>query len=502
MRGATTEFKVGLFALVVLAILSYMTFKVSGTEWLRREGYTVYVYFSNVAGLDEKTKVKVAGVDSGIIEEISLEGGKAKLKVRIFPEVTLYRDALATIKATGLLGDKYLDIRPGAEEPSLADGDVIRKVLEPVDIDEMIHRLVVISDSFEALAQNINDVFGPEETKKALRETARNLAEITENLDRMISSSDRRLKETLAGINRLTASVTRLIDDNSRGITATVENFTEVSETLKTDLPVMVRELRATTNELRVLLEESRPRLTNLVERADKAAASVQRVAEKIEKGEGTLGRLVTDERLYESVNRAVKGVERTVSRMERFRTFITFQGEYLMEPKDGKGYFYLTLKPKPEKYYILGLVSDPLGRVTTKETVTTRDGVTTVEREEEIEQKVEFTAQIARRFEDTALRIGLTENTFGLGVDQYFAGDRLKVSADIWDFGNDEEGAEKPHLKVGLDYYLFRHLFINAGVDNLLNPEWRGFFIGSGLTFEDEDFKYIFGTVPKIPTR
>ena len=51
-RKLSTELRVGLFALVVLAILTYMTFKVGGFEWIKKEGYTVYVYFENIAGLD------------------------------------------------------------------------------------------------------------------------------------------------------------------------------------------------------------------------------------------------------------------------------------------------------------------------------------------------------------------------------------------------------------------------------------------------------------------
>ncbi|NOX20261.1 MAG: outer membrane lipid asymmetry maintenance protein MlaD, partial [Nitrospirae bacterium] len=61
-KGISVEMKVGIFALLVLGILTYMTFKVSGREWFRKEGYHVYVFFSNTAGLDERSKVKIAGV--------------------------------------------------------------------------------------------------------------------------------------------------------------------------------------------------------------------------------------------------------------------------------------------------------------------------------------------------------------------------------------------------------------------------------------------------------
>jgi phospholipid/cholesterol/gamma-HCH transport system substrate-binding protein len=198
-------------------------------------------------------------------------------------------------------------------------------------------------------------------------------------------------------------------------------------------------------------------------------------------------------------VNKAAEGVERTISAVERFRTFVTFQTEYLTRSQDGKGYFYVTFQPKPDKYYILGVVGDPLGRVTEKETIRTTSSGTTRVKKQEIEKKIEFTAQFAKRFDDLALRIGLTENTFGFGGDYFFNNDRGKITADAWDFSNDEEGAKNPHIKIGIDYFLFKNLFVSAGADNILSEKWRGGYAGVGLRFEDEDLKYLFGTLPRI---
>ncbi len=106
MKSLSTELKVGFFALIVMAILTFMTFRIGGLEWLKKEGYIVYVYFKNIAGLDEKTRVKIAGVDAGTIEKIELKEGRAKLTLRLYKDIQLYSDASASIKATGLLGDK------------------------------------------------------------------------------------------------------------------------------------------------------------------------------------------------------------------------------------------------------------------------------------------------------------------------------------------------------------------------------------------------------------
>ncbi len=504
MKGTfSTEMKVGIFALLVLGVLTYMTFMVSGREWFRKQGYHVYVYFSNTAGLEERSKVKIAGVEAGLIDSIELEGSMAKVRLLIYPEIKLYRDTVAVIKSTGLLGDKYLELRPGSEPPVLRDGDMIRRKLEPTDMDQMIQKLAHISDSFSSLATNFNDIFGSEDVKRSLKETALNLSAITKNLNRVINENDKRLKVTLQSIRELVASLNSILEKNRTGISSTINNLNRITTDIRDDLPQMIKDLRDVSSELKALVKENGPRFTELTKQANETMKSVKSIARKIEKGQGTLGKLVNDESLYTSVNNAVKGIERTINRVERLKTFITFKGEYLTDISDSKGYFNLTIKPRPDKYYIIGIVSDPIARVTTKKTVTIINGTVTEEKEEEeTEKEIEFTAQFARRFQNTAFRLGLTENTFGFGVDQFFNNDRLKVSADIWDFGNDEEYAKNPHLKVGLDYNIYKGIFLSTGVDNILNSRHRGIYFGGGVTFEDEDFKYLLGTMPRVPVK
>lgn len=491
----STELKVGFFAILVIAVLSYMTFKVTGMDWMKKEGYTVYIYFKNVAGLDEKTKVKIAGVNAGVIEKIELEEGRAKLTVRLNRDVALYTDASASIKAAGLLGDKYLEIKTGREMPLLTDGETLDNVFEIVDIDDLARNLTAVSENINILAQSLNETFGTEESKEAMRESIQNLRQITANLKDTISVNDKKLRTTLDNINNLASTINELVETNRESVTDAANNIRDFSQTLKQDAPLMVENLNKAAQELRGMVEENRPTIKS-------ATDSIDQIAKKVERGEGTLGKLIQDESLYDSVQKAASGIERTVSAVERFRTFLTFQADYLMEPADSKGYFSLTLQPKPDKYYILGIVNDPVAKVKTKKVIRETPEGRRVTKTETIEKEVEFTAQFAKRFNDLALRIGLTENTFGVGADYFFLADRGRITADAWDFSNDEEGAKNPHLKVGLDYYVFKNLFLSAGADNILNSKWRGAYAGAGVRFEDEDIKYLFGTLPSISTK
>jgi phospholipid/cholesterol/gamma-HCH transport system substrate-binding protein len=492
MRSLSTELKVGFFALFVLAVLAFMTFRVGGLEWLRKEGTPYYVSFRNIAGLNEKTKVKIAGVDAGIIEKIELKQGEARLMIRMDKGIQLYSDATASIKASGLLGDKYLDIKMGSKPPLLAQGDTIRNVLEVVDIDDMLRKLSKVSENISTLAESLNESFGTEEAKRSLKAAVLNIGEMTESLNRTITVNDQKMQLVLQNVNNLAASLNDFVEKNKYPLSETVGNLREFSAQMKKEGPDLIANLNKAANDLKTMVEENRPAVKSTVE-------SFQSIAQKIDKGEGSLGKLVKDDRLYESVNKAAEGVERTISAVERFRTFVTFQTEYLTRSQDGKGYFYVTFQPKPDKYYILGVVGDPLGRVTEKETIKTTSSGTTRVKKQEIEKKIEFTAQFAKRFDNLALRIGLTENTFGFGGDYFFNNDKGKITADAWDFSNDEEGAKNPHVKIGIDYYLFKNLFVSAGADNIFSEKWRGGYAGVGLRFEDADLKYLFGTLPRI---
>jgi phospholipid/cholesterol/gamma-HCH transport system substrate-binding protein len=492
----SAEFKVGLFTLIVLLILAFFTFRIGGFEWIyKKKEYTLYVYFKNISNLDDKSLVRIAGVSVGKIKKIELSDGMAKVTLGIHEGVNVPEDSIANIRSTGLLGDRYLEIKPGKGRTYLKDGDTIRNVEEMADIDDMLRKLSSVSENVNKLASSANEVFGSEESKKALKESIVNLRDITANLKEVITRNDKRLETltvtfatNMAKLEKLADSLKAMVDENREPLKNAIAKAPEVMENIKNT----ATEIKNMISVAKVTVEENRANLKATVEQLSKITSDIQ-------EGKGSLGKLMKDERLYESLNKAAEGVNRTINRIEKFRTFITFQGDYLFEPKDTKGYFNVTLQPSPEKYYILGIVSDPIGKVSTKETITTTNGSTTITKEEEIEKKIEFTAQFGRRFKDTALRFGLTESTFGVGIDQFFMKDKLKLSVDAWDFGGDEAQAKAPHVRASAEYFIFKNFFLTGGYDNIFNSRWRGPFIGGGIRFEDEDFKYLFGTMPKI---
>lgn len=492
MTARKTELIVGIFAIVAFALLTYMTFQVGEFRFGEKEGYTVYAYFLDSAGLYEQSKVKVAGVDAGTLEDIALVNGVARLTLRMEPGVKLYSDAAAGIRTTGLLGDKYLEVSVGSEPPLLEDGDTIRNVEEFVDIDEMFKNLGELSDNVNEVLAGLSEP----EMRGALRETMTNLREITRSLKVVIADNEDRLNTIIARVDSFTASLDELVAMNRGPLSNTISNLEEFSGTLRTEGPDLVAGITNTVDELRAVIQENRGEVKALVNKTSSTMDSISVIARKVERGEGTIGKLVNDDRLYTSLTNAVSGLSNTISAVERFRTFVTFRGTYLEKLEEGKGEFYITLRPRKDKYYILGVVGDPVGQREEFDTFT--DGVRV--RHVKVEKDLEFTAQFAKRFKNTALRIGLFESSFGVGADHFMLDDKLRLYVDAWDFEEDEYLADSPHLTVGADYFLFKNVFVSGGLDNILNSNRFGVFLGGGVRFEDEDLKYLLGSVPNVP--
>lgn len=459
MRERSTELKVGGFSLIVLAVLMFMTFKVGGLDWAKNKGYTIYIVFGSTAGLDEKTRVKIAGVDAGVVESVGLFEGKARVRLRIDPGVRIYNNAQASIRSVGLLGDKYLDIRIGSAEAGLLKGgDTITDVVDVADMDDLARDLITVSRSFTLLTESLNDILGDGRAKKALSETVDNLREISSTLNRTITLNDQKLRTVLDNISTLTASLNSLVEQNREPLTASVTNMKDFSSSLKSTGPELIENLNKATRDLKAMVEENRPGIRNAVDSFDK-------MAQQVDKGEGTLGKLIKDDRLYDSISKTAEGMNKTLSAVDRFRVYFTSQAEYLTRDKEGKASFDITLQPYTDKYFILGVVG---GSPST----------------------LRVNAQFGKRFDNAAVRLGLFESTFGIGGDYFFNNNKGKITVDVYDYQKNEEKAKTPHVRAGLSYFLFKNLFLTAGGDNLLSGRYRGGYGGMGVRFEEEDFK------------
>ncbi len=141
MRSAL-ELGVGVFVIIGILALGYLSIKLGRVELLGGQGYVVVADFSSVGGLKPGATVEIAGVEIGRVETITLVDYQARLTMRIQPGVKLQEDSIASIKTKGLVGEKYVRINPGGSERLIPSNGRIREVEPPVDFEELLAKYI------------------------------------------------------------------------------------------------------------------------------------------------------------------------------------------------------------------------------------------------------------------------------------------------------------------------------------------------------------------------
>lgn len=142
MNQTRTELIVGVFVLVGVVCLGYLTIRLGKLEVFGNNGYVVYGDFASVAGLKAGDPVEIAGVKVGKVETIALADDRARLGFRIDLYVKLQEDVIASVRARGLIGDKFVLLTPGASDRLLGPGSKIRETESPPDISDLIGKFV------------------------------------------------------------------------------------------------------------------------------------------------------------------------------------------------------------------------------------------------------------------------------------------------------------------------------------------------------------------------
>jgi len=142
MKRSVLNLGVGLFVLIGLIALGWMSVKLGRVDFLGSRGYVVSADFPTVGGLKVGSTIEIAGVEVGRVERILLQDYQARVVMVIQPQVKLQDDAIASIKTKGLIGERYVRISPGGSEKLIPPNGRIREVEPPVDIEELLSKYI------------------------------------------------------------------------------------------------------------------------------------------------------------------------------------------------------------------------------------------------------------------------------------------------------------------------------------------------------------------------
>jgi phospholipid/cholesterol/gamma-HCH transport system substrate-binding protein len=142
MKRANEEIAVGIFVLAGIACLIYLAIHL-GEMAVFSQGYQVTADFDNISGLKVGASVEVAGVDVGRVEKISITpDDRARLVLKLEPNLVLKSDTIASIRTKGIIGDKFVKLSMGSSEKTIPPGGKIHDTESAVELEELIAKFI------------------------------------------------------------------------------------------------------------------------------------------------------------------------------------------------------------------------------------------------------------------------------------------------------------------------------------------------------------------------
>lgn len=325
----TKEIKVGLFAVVGLLLL------IAGYNFLKGfdplSGYNkYYVVYNNVNGIVKSTQVTINGLKVGQVEDISMvqKGDPTRLLVTMFVEksIQLPVGTTASITSTGLLGSTDIVIVPAGGTEIYNDKDTlvaayqeslqgsIQKIVDP--IKEKSEKVLVTMDNMLNSLNKIFDSTGSQKLESSIDDfsgTMKNVRSLTARFDQLTADEYNSLKGMLNNME----AITRNLKNNNEAIAKAVKNISKITDS------VAAADLTATINHTRNVMKEFSTTL------------------DKINRGEGSLGKLANDTSLYSNLNQTSLELNSLMKDMQeypgRYFSVSVFGGAKRAEKEDKK---------------------------------------------------------------------------------------------------------------------------------------------------------------------
>jgi phospholipid/cholesterol/gamma-HCH transport system substrate-binding protein len=142
MKRSALDLSVGVFMLIGLLAIVWLSVNLGRVDFLGGRGYMVTADFPSVSGLKAGSPVEIAGVAIGQVDAIRLVDDQARVVMTIRSGVKLQDDSIASIKTKGLIGERYVRISPGGSDKTILPNGRIKEVEPPVDFEELLSKYV------------------------------------------------------------------------------------------------------------------------------------------------------------------------------------------------------------------------------------------------------------------------------------------------------------------------------------------------------------------------
>lgn len=456
------EAKIGLFVVMALAALLLLSTQVTSLGKFGNQGYLINVFVDDASGIEKHTHVLMNGVTIGDVDGLSIDGKRVRLQLKIDENVKIPEDSSVQVIQESLLGSKVLNILPGDMQGGLKAGGTLVQSRRYASFDQTSDSVNAAAKELELMLHEFRGTLD-DEHRKAIQDAIVAFRNVGQNLDGVIVDNREDLHEAIANFRAMSAG------------------FATTANTVNRDLP----EIMARVNSLTERLDKISGALeTKLPEAVDKFTRIEDNVSDMLAENRSSLKSTLSNASdFFKTGEEAFGKVDSMLSNFTTSELQVAMHTDYMMRDQYGKVYLGVTYLPNPETYYMFDLIS------------TDDYSVSNVLPTKHQKSDTLYSLQYGKRFDDMLLRFGAIESTGGIGMDYFMKHDRLKLSAEAFDFNavNDWR-SDRAHVKAQVSYQMLKHLEVYGGWDNFLNSKSQNIFAGVGLRFIDNDIKYLFG--------
>ncbi len=327
----SNETKVGLLAIVALAILIFGYNFLKGKNLFGGQ-HLVSAEYERVDGLLPANPIQLSGLQVGIVDDIYLKkdgSGKVVVDMLLDPHVNVPTDSKVTIVSLGLLGDKGIRLDLGKNNTYVKGGDQLTGEIE-TDMMSMVekellpikNKVEVMMGSLDSTINSVNTLLGSDELQKALK-----------GLNSTIGSVQTTLKST----NKVITDVGEFTDTDMHKISAILDD----AKVLTSQLNSMSSQLKGTMSKVDLVLDDTKKITGNLstadlkktVDEANAMIAKLSGIADQVENGDGSVGMLLKDGRLYEDIDKVMANLSSLLADMQAHpKDYVSFS---LIERRD-----------------------------------------------------------------------------------------------------------------------------------------------------------------------
>ncbi len=498
MNRLGLEFKVGLFTVVAIITIAYMFYVLNPKSFEGGSSNTYYTILKDASGITQKTHVKTNGVIVGVVQSVELETNQTRVYLEVDANVKVPVGSKVDVRTVGLLGDKFIEIiRTKDDGQYHKDGDLLERFEEGADVSALIGLAGGIAKDVKKITSVLARILGSDQGEKSIEGILENVHGLTDNLNALVEKNKENLSSVVENLQKTTAAFSQAIGNHANDMEKIVVNLKGATDSLA--------QLLDTNNKDKI--ERILANFDASMTEVQQASRNVRLIADRVERGDGTLGRLLSDDTALKELEGAIKDVREVLAPASRLEIDVDYHNE-LRKDKTTQNYFNLVFKTRPDRFYLLGLSDHKVETITrTTENVqstgdeTAKNKTSTIETVKQ-EKAMRFNLQFAKRWLFAGLRFGLFESTGGLASDVYLLSDKIRMSVEAFNFDTTDSTIRKSaHFKAYGTFIFLEHLYAVAGLDDLTKLDTKtgkrqdpNYFFGAGLTFNDQDLKALFG--------